>query len=340
MKQADILPGFPDALSGIPPKAREYQGLTLDEAIVKAHALVDEALDHCNPEHVLLAYSGGEDSVILAHLMRERSDAIVHVNTGIAIPDTLRHVRAVTGAWKRELIEASPDCTYEDLILGNVLNKEGPSAGEPAWKGFPGPAAHDKMYQRLKERALDGVRRMLVGRRGRKRGRGGEIVQMAGMRWAESKRRFRNASEFDPDGATTWVSPLVWWTGGHMKEYRARYRCQLVHDHADNRLCTPGALPLNEVTQHLHMSGDCLCGAFAKEGEIHGLELFYPDMAGRLHELEARALAKGDIPPQRCKWGWGTGLEVPSASGRMCARCVPPQIPGQLALDGPQAGAA
>lgn len=330
MKQQDIFPGFPDALGKIPPKAREYMGLTLDQAIAKAHALVDEALDRARPDHVLLAYSGGEDSVILAHLMHHRADAVVHVNTGIAIPGTLRHVQAVTSAWRRELIEAHPDDKYEDLILGRV----------PGWGGgFPGPAAHATMYQRLKERALDKVRRGLVARRGRRRGRSGEIVQLAGMRWAESQRRFRNASEFDLDGAVTWASPIVWWTSSHMREYRARYRCQLDHQHAPQRLCHPGALPLNEVTQHLHMSGDCLCGAYAKEGEIHGYELFYPHVAQRLHELEAAALRQGGIAPQRCTWGWGAGLEKPSEGGPMCSRCRPPapQIPGQqeLALPGP-----
>jgi len=326
----DILPGMPDALAKIPPKAREYQGLTLDEAIAKAHRLVDEALDRANPDHVLLAYSGGEDSVILAHLMHERAGMVVHVNTGIAIPDTLAHVRAVTSAWGSELTEARPDDRYEDLVLGRTVTQD----GEPALLGFPGPALHATMYQRLKERALDRVRRQLVARRGRRRGRSGEIIQMAGMRWAESKRRFRNASEFDPDGAVTWVSPIVWWTDGHMKEYRARYRCRLDHQHAPHRLCTPGALPLNEVTQHLHMSGDCLCGAFAKEGEIWGLEMFYPDAAGRIHELEKTAEKQGNIPRQRCRWGWGAGLEEGTEGGPMCSRCKPPplrpQIAGQL----------
>lgn len=338
--QRDILPGMPDALSRVPPKAREYEGLTLDEAIAKAHGLVDEALERCRPDHVLLAFSGGEDSVILAHLMQSRADALVHVDTGIAVPDTLRHVEAVSAGWNRDLIVGRPEDKYEDLVLGNVLNKEGPRAGEPALLGFPGPALHGKMYQRLKERALDSVRRGLVARRGRTRGRAGEIVQMAGMRWAESARRFRNASEIDPDGATTWVSPLVWWTDGHMREYRARYRCQLDHDHAPHRLCFPGALPLNEVTEHLHMSGDCLCGAYAREGEIQGVDLFFPATGERIHELETAALRKGTIPPQRCKWGWGAGLEAPSGAGRMCSSCTAPEFPGQASLDLDLGGAA
>jgi 3'-phosphoadenosine 5'-phosphosulfate sulfotransferase (PAPS reductase)/FAD synthetase len=329
--QADILPGMPDRLAKIPPKAREYAALTLDEAIAKAHALVDEVLNRYSPEHVLLAYSGGEDSAIVTHLLRERATALVHINTGISVPATAVHVRDIAAQWRLELIEAAPPRTYEDLILGKVLSTRGGNIGRQVWKGFPGPAAHNVMYNRLKERALDRVRRMLVGPRGRT----GQIVQLAGMRWAESDQRFRNASEIDPRGARVWCSPIVWWTEGHMREYRARYRCQLAHDHGPHMLCTPGALPRNEVTQHLHMSGDCLCGAYAQDGEIYGIELFYPEIAERLHELERRALAQGDIPPQRCVWGWGAGRERPSGAGPMCSRCqAPAEIPGQEPLFG------
>ncbi len=35
----------------------------------------------------------------------------------------------------------------------------------------------------------------------------------------------------------------------------------------------------------LHMSGHCLCGAYAQHGEIHGLELLYP--AVEMHNIEA-----------------------------------------------------
>lgn len=330
--QPDILPGLPDALGKVPPKAREYEGITLDEAIRKAHAIVDAAIEKYEPAYIALAYSGGEDSVVLAHLMHDRADVVVHINTGIAVPDTARHVRAVCAAWGRELIEERPAAAYEDLVLGNVLTQD----GRPVWRGFPGPAGHAMMYQRLKERALRDVRRTLVGRSGRRQGKPGEILQLAGMRWAESDRRFRNANEMDKEGAVVWVSPLVWWTNAHMREYRARYRCQAPHDHAAHRLCFPGALPLNEVTQHLHMSGDCLCGAFAREGEIHGLELFYPELARRLHELEDAALAQGDIPSERCRWGWGaSGREAPTQAGRLCSRCRAPEpvSEDQMTLD-------
>lgn len=325
--QAETLPGMPDALAAVPPKAREYEALTLDEVIDRSHRLLDEVQDTYPAERILLLFSGGDDSTLLAHLMRDRADTIVQVNTSIGIPDTFKYVRDVAAAWGLPYLEAHPPESYEKLVLGRVLNKSGPNAGKPAWRGFPGPAAHDVMYQRLKERALAKVRRDIVGARGKT----GQIVYVAGMRWSESARRFRNAQEIDTDGAIVWCSPIVYWTAGHMAEYRDRHRCQLDHEHAEHMLCHEGALPLNEVTVHLHMSGDCLCGAYAEEGEIQGIELFYPEIAAQIHALEAEALAAG-IPEERCRWGWGVGRERPSVAGRLCSSCPAPMA-GQLGMD-------
>jgi 3'-phosphoadenosine 5'-phosphosulfate sulfotransferase (PAPS reductase)/FAD synthetase len=327
MRTDPILPGMPDALSKVPPKARDYEGMTLDEAIARTHALLDEVCDRWPAEHIVALFSGGNDSTLLFHLLHERVTMAALVNTTIRVPDTARYVRDVTAAWGVELTEPKAPDTYRDLVCGRVLNKGGPNAGKPALRGFPGPSVHDKMYQRLKERGLRSLRRELVG----PRGKSGQVIYVAGMRWSESQRRFRNASEIDPDGAVTWCSPIVYWTDGHIAEYKERHRCKLPHDHADHMLCEPGSLPFNEVTAHLHMSGDCLCGAYAKEGEIYGLELFYPDVAAELHDIEDEAKSCG-VPEQRCKWGWGAGLERPSGAGRLCSACTAPQMEGQREL--------
>jgi 3'-phosphoadenosine 5'-phosphosulfate sulfotransferase (PAPS reductase)/FAD synthetase len=320
MSQIDTIPGLPDALPDVPPKAREYQGLTLDQAIRRAHVILDEVLDRWPGESVFTLFSGGGDSTILTHLMRERTDAAVHVRTTVSIPETWEYVQAVCGAWDLPLHAAYPDDSYEDLVLGRVKPKTERGKLDAVWRGFPGPAGHYLMYQRLKERALERFRTSIIG----PRGRSGQIVFLAGMRWAESDRRFRNASESDQWGAVVWCSPLVWWTNGHVAEYRARYMCHNQHTHAPHRLCHPDVLPLSEVSANLHMSGDCLCGAYAKPGEIHLIELFYPRVAARLHDVERQAREAG-IP--RCVWGAGkqpgdrAGVGAP---GRLCARCVEP----------------
>ena len=94
-------------------------------------------------------------------------------------------------------------------------------------------------------------------------------------------------------------------------------------------MCTPDALPLNEVTEHLHMSGDCTCGAFARPGEKEEIRFFYPEKAAEIDEME-RVVAAAGIPA--CKWGQrppGTERQPKASKGddvipRLCAGCKPP----------------
>ncbi|MFJ9693662.1 hypothetical protein [Kitasatospora sp. NPDC101183] len=327
----DMFPGMPDLLPKAPPKASdgEHVALTLDEAIARSHAILDEALaTYPVIEGVYGLFSGGNDSVNLMHLMRERYQAILHVNTGTGIKETTQHVRDVAAAWKTPLHELHPKHSYADLVMGRVIASTGPNAGvRPVWKGFPGPAGHKVMYRHLKDEPLMRFRRSIIGNQGRTR----KIAYLGGMRWAESERRFRNAEAIDRDGAIVWISPLVHWTDAHMREYRHRHRCHLDHQHAPHRLCHPGALPLNEVTEHLHMSGECLCGAFAKPGELDEVGFFYPDAAAPLRDLETEAKAAG-IPA--CRWGVKppTGKDSARPAGRLCSTCTIPQLAGQADL--------
>ncbi|MFE4969984.1 hypothetical protein [Streptomyces sp. NPDC056660] len=86
-------------------------------------------------------------------------------------------------------------------------------------------------------------------------------------------------------------------------------------------LCTPNALPLNEVTVHLHMSGECLCGAFAKPNELDEIEFFYPHATKPHRELEREAESIGLTA---CKWGQRPPGERTRRrpAGRLCAKCT------------------
>jgi 3'-phosphoadenosine 5'-phosphosulfate sulfotransferase (PAPS reductase)/FAD synthetase len=318
----DMFPGMPDVLAKKPPKAEdgEHEIRTLDEAVIRSHAILNEALATYPIVGTYWLSSGGNDSAIVGHLLRGRYDAVLHVNTGTGIPETTQYVRDVAAAWGDTLHELHPKNSYRDLILGKVIASTGPNAGKRAvWKGFPGPAGHKVMYRHLKDEPLMRFRKSVVGDEGRTR----KIAYLGGMRWAETERRFRNAEAIDQDGAIVWVSPLVHWTDAHMREYRARHRCQLDHEHAPHRLCTPNALPLNEVTEHLHMSGECLCGAYAKPGELDEVEFFYPETAAQLRALEAETGAAGIAA---CRWGQKPpgGGDATIPAGRLCSSCTVP----------------
>ncbi|MGW1015622.1 phosphoadenosine phosphosulfate reductase domain-containing protein [Streptomyces niveus] len=325
----DMFPGMPDVLPKAPPKADdgEHVARTLDEAIARSLAILEEALAGWPVVGTYWLFSGGNDSVIVGHLLRGRYDAVLHVNTGTGIPETTEHVRDVSAAWGDTLHELHPKNRYEDLVMGRVIAGSGPNAGwRPIWKGFPGPAGHKVMYRQLKNEPLMRFRRETLGeQKNLPRADRKKIIYLGGMRWGESEKRFRNAEAIDPDGSIIWVSPLVHWTDAHVREYRALHRCQQDHDHAEHRLCFDGALPLNSVTEHIHMSGECLCGAYAKPGELDEIEFFYPEVAARLRALEAEAAA-AEVP--YCKWGQRNASDSASSpAGRLCSSCV--AIPGQ-----------
>lgn len=158
-----------------------------------------------------------------------------------------------------------------------------------------------KMYQRLKERQLEQVRREFVKSPRRER-----ILYIAGRRRSESKRR-QNIPLHERRGSTIWSSPLAMWTKLDMTTYRLMYR-------------ESDPVPVNEVSDILHMSGECLCGSFAKENELEELEFWFPEVAAEIRELEREVRAAGHEEPF-CNWGHRSGGEPPKRTGMLCTSC-------------------
>lgn len=278
----------------LPDGETELRKATLGEAIQRSYELLDRVLLDIEVQGktvkgICVLYSGGNDSTILAHLMSGRATHAVHINTGIGVRETREFVRRTCTDLRLPLIEESPTGvnTYESLVTRF---------------GFPGPAGHSLMFRRLKERQLEKVRRRFVppgkGRRER-------VVFLAGMRVFESSRRWRNTNEVDRKGAAVFVSPIAHWTDEHMSEYRQRFD-----------------VPLNEVTANLHMSGECLCGAFAKPGELEMIAFFYPETAAAIRDLERKATAAG----VHDKWGTRPRTKATKSlpadgAGLLCQKC-------------------
>lgn len=229
-------------------------------------------------------YSGGNDSTTMTHLFKDYSDYAVHINTGIGIEQTRDFVRQTCDEWGLPLIERQPPAgsTYRELVLE---------------QGFPGPAMHFKMYQRLKERGLMQVRREFV-----KVPRKQRIIFLAGRRRDESKRR-QNVPDINKQGSIIWVSPMVHWTKQDLNTYRQMFP----------------EVPQNPVSAVLHMSGECLCGAFAKPGELNEISFWYPNVAQEIWDLEKDVQAAGHTT--KGTWGWGAYRQKPSKVGPMCGNC-------------------
>ena len=261
---------------------RELRVLRLTQ---QAHDIYNNALaDHLDGHRLVascLLFSGGNDSTTLGHLFKDRASHAVHANTTIGIEQTRVFVRETCKAWGLPLIEKVAPVSFRELVIE---------------RGFPGPAMHYKMYQRLKERCLDAARADLISNARRER-----VVFIAGRRRQESTRRVAVPMS-ERDGSAIWVSPIAFWTNLDMNTYR------LMHD-----------VPRNTVSDTLHMSGECLCGAFAHRGELDEIGYWYPDMKAEIEALEAEVRAAGHKEPY-CTWGHGQGKPA-EKSGPMCSSC-------------------
>jgi 3'-phosphoadenosine 5'-phosphosulfate sulfotransferase (PAPS reductase)/FAD synthetase len=270
----------------------------LDDLIAEAKGLLAEAIaTHITDEGkqvaaVVLLFSGGNDSTVLAHLLRKRATHAAHANTTIGIEQTRQFVRDTCAAWGLPLIERTPPNErdhYRSLVLA---------------QGFPGPAMHFKMFQRLKERALRQVVREL-----NPTPRSRRVVFVAGRRRTESERR-ASVPEMERRDSVVWVSPLVNWTKADLNTYRLHYD-----------------VPVNVVSDKIHMSGECLCGSFAAPGERDEITYWFPLAFAEVTELEVLIADRDDIPEHRKAWGWGAdpalkALDGPASKpGALCSSC-------------------
>ena len=231
--------------------------------VAEAYEIIGQALDLYKPSKIFGLFSGGHDSLCSTMIASQFKvfAAAVHINTGIGVEQTREFVRETCREMEWPLIELRSKYTYESLVLRF---------------GFPGPAGHGVMYRRLKERCL----RQLI--REHKTHLHDRILLVGGMRLEESTRRMGNAEPHSREGCRVWCAPLLHWT-----------------NEDKNRYIENCGLNKNSVVGKLCMSGECLCGAFARPNEMVELEYHFPDMAQRIHALEAEAKSAG----VHCRWG-------------------------------------
>lgn len=236
--------------------------------------VISEACERYACTKVFALFSGGDDSRAALLVAREHPNfiAAVHCNTGIGVEATREYVRETCRQLNCPLLEYKaaenaradgyPDPQiYEELVLEH---------------GFPGPTrfGHGKMYNRLKDR---GIRRLV-----REFSAPGEkIVLASGCRQDESTRRMGTSKRIaleKGESRRVWVNHIFDWTH--------REALQLGDESGTAR---------NPVSELIGKSGECLCGAYAKEGELE--ELLQHDLTRPvglyLLDLERRVLAAG-----------------------------------------------
>ena len=243
-----------------------------------ARDILEEAIKLHSPKHIFGLFSGGHDSVTVTHFaaraLQKRMTGVVHINTGIGIPQTREYVRETCKYFNWNLIvykatenvnaKGEPDpMIFEDIVLQN---------------GFPGAYGHRFMYVKLKERQLNRLARDF-GATPKE-----PMMLISGCRREESTRRMGTTKEIDPQGRTIWVAPFANMTALDCAEYMKQED-----------------IPRNQVKDLLHMSGECLCGAFAHPGELAEIEMWFPKTAAYIKGIEEKVRAAG-FP-----WGWEEG---------------------------------
>ncbi len=127
------------------------------------------------------------------------------------------------------------------------------------WRyGFPGPAMHGQTMNYLKGRCV----------REFKRKHPGEALA-SGVRTQESNRRTFNTKPVSVVEGVTVYAPIHDWSTEQVWKY--------VTQHGYEK-------PRSYLT--LGISGDCLCGAFARDHERAAIKEHYPDLDRRLTSLE------------------------------------------------------
>jgi phosphoadenosine phosphosulfate reductase len=249
---------------------------TIDQAAINA---TEDVLDRDHDSDLTFALvSGGHDSLTAMHVALLSStvdvDGIVHINTDIGIPDTRKFVQQRAEDLGLEYYEVGDDYRLRQETYWYQVREH----------GFPGPPLHTIHYRNLKEKPLQRFLNEFDEK----------ITLISGVRQHESDRRMENVAATGIGeylGYTT-ISPLVNWRGIDVTRYRAALY-----------------LPSNPVVDHLEMSGECLCGAYAKPRERRMIELFYPCMHRYLLCLEAKVSSEAliDNIEDEAYTTWGHG---------------------------------
>lgn len=285
------------------------------------------------PVAVWCLFSGGNDSTVLAHRCREHYDALAWLDTGTAVPGVAEFVAEYAQWIGKPLRVMHAGDAYRQMVIGDLVwwarfiaahdrepglsieafvardeREHGRASGGELGQlphGFPGPGAHGRAYNRLKERQIMALlRESKVGHPRRAR-----VLLLSGIRRAESRRRSkREAISRLPGKAAVFASPLIDWSSEEMRSYRREHE-----------------IPESPAAALLHRSGECNCGAFASaDGEREMLKALYPDWFAGIEALEAEARAAG---VRWCRWGGydihgnRAGALTRQKPGMLCESC-------------------
>lgn len=265
--------------------------VAIEDRIAEGLLVIDHALT-LGASEILPLFSGGHDSLSACYLasMHPAFDGrVYHIDTGIGSNITRCFVEDVCKEYGWQLCVYKSNFSYEKFVER---------------LGFPGPGAHQWVYNKLKDRPIS---QMTKGR--------GRVVLITGCRQQESLRRMGHVEPVKL-GETSkktgnvsrknriWTAPCWNWSVQDQKEFMEFFGL------SRNPLkCCP-----------LKMSGECFCGAFARPGEYNMIRVYAPDVADEIDRLTEVAKRAGT----HSQWGTPKVREKMLTSvqtGPLCHSC-------------------
>lgn len=225
-------------------------------------------LQPCSENGVLLAFSGGNDSRVLAHVVKswfEKSPyklELAAIDTGLAMD-----------GWRQSVIDFS-----KWLVLPvSFWTGEGKEYYTDLvnQRGWPGNVAHSEVQNHLKGRAY---RKMVYDRRADtetpSKAAGVAVWVLSGIRKYESQKRMLLKSPYSYREGAQFINPLFYWTNADVIDYMID----------------------NDIPEAPGKQWDCKCGATVKnaDAEWKDIEANAPCLRRYLESLDSQK-----------PWGWG-----------------------------------
>ena len=236
------------------------------------------------PEYIGL-FSGGKDSLVTCHKawkdgLLGDNPKVLYCRTGVGLNE--EYVKEICSkfGWELIIVEPAPHETYEIFVKRFSFPHEGMHS---AVMGFLKWHPMRKWYNQQKK----------LGR---------DIIFLSGRRKKESKRRMRMKSN----------KKLVKTEGMTFLSYIYEMQTVEVWDYLKEN-----NLQRSPIYDTMHLSGDCLCGAFSSKGESDWLSVFHPEMAKRFMELEKKYGGK-----------WGNQISITDMEKQtklddlVCSECI------------------
>ncbi len=239
-------------------------------------------------------FSGGKDSLTACHSLWKKGllKEVLYCRTGVGLNEEYVVEMCKKFNWKLNIVEPKEGETYEDFVRKF---------------SFPHQGAHNAVMGYLKWHPM---RKWYMIQK--KAGR--DITFISGRRKKESARRKRMKSNVEyskTEGMKFWASIYNWETVD-VWDYLKKHNLQR-----------------SPIYDTMHMSGDCLCGAFSTRGESHWLQVFHPELAERFRLLEEKYRGRKGHNMNSSKWGNQISLSdmknQTNLDDLICQECVVPE---------------